>query len=366
MLLAFALLGCDGDATEHASAAATNPLATHAVAPASAPAPVPTESPERAAAGGTPAAPIEIRPPEVFANTFLLQEDILRQLLRARPIEYRPVGVTSLVFRTSLDAPFRAAFKTATLQRPGSAVNEVAAYRLARCLGIDNVPPAVLRRVSTEELQRRLAYVFQARWSDFETVLAVGPMGYVEVAAIYWIEDLQDLGLESWRDAQRVLAWLSIDGEPPPDRENLARQLSTLIAFDYLIGNWDRWSGGNLKGAPGGDYLYMRDHDAGFAGRISESLQRRLLEPVKRTQRYSRSFVQAVRALDREKLIRELSRDPLLAEHIRLDEGPGPPPAKPVLDARVFDELFDRRDALLTYIAALIDEYGEDRVLSLP
>jgi hypothetical protein len=133
-----------------------------------------------------------------------------------------------------------------------------------------------------------------------------------------------------------------------------------------LIGNWDRWSGGNLKGAPGGDYLYMRDHDAGFAGRISESLQRRMLEPVKRTQRYSRSFVQAVRLLDREKVIREFSRDPLLAEHIRLDEGPGPAAAKPVLDAHVFAELFDRRDTLLSYIAALIDEFGEERVLAFP
>ncbi len=370
MLLAVALLGCGGCNSESSASRSATPIAASksSPAPAVAPAAAPVSDPPRdaAAAGGTLAAPIEIRPPEVFATTFLLQEDILRDLQRAKPIEYRPVGVTSLVFRTQLDVPFRAAFKTATLQRPGSAVNEVAAYRLARCLGIDNVPPAVLRRVSTEELQRRLAYVFQARWSDFEPVLAIGPLGYVEVAAIYWIEDLQDLGLESWRDAQRVLAWLSIDGEAPPDRENLARQLSTLIAFDYLIGNWDRWSGGNLKGAPGGDYLYMRDHDAGFAGRISEPLQRRMLEPVKRTQRYSRSFVQALRLLDREKLIREFSRDPLLAEHIRLDEGPGPPPAKPVLDRRVFDELFDRRDTLLTYVAALIDEHGEARVLSFP
>jgi hypothetical protein len=139
-----------------------------------------------------------------------------------------------------------------------------------------------------------------------------------------------------------------------------------MIAFDYLIGNWDRWSGGNLKGDTAHEYLYMRDNDAGFAGRISEPLQRRMLEPVQRTQRYSRSFVQAVRALDRETLIRELSRDPGLAEHIRLDVGPGPQPTRPVLDARVFDQLFDRRDTLLTHIAALIEEYGDARVLSFP
>jgi hypothetical protein len=368
MLLAIALLTSGCGKSESSSAPASRPRATSnqpTPAPDSAPATAP-DLKGAAAAGGTPLAPIQIHPPELFANTFLLQDDILRELERAKATEYRPVGVTSLVFRAELDVPFRAAFKAATWQRPGSAVNEVAAYRLARCLGIDNVPPAVLRRVPASEIERRLAYVFQARWSDFQSVLAISPQGYVEVAVIYWIEDLQDLGLESWRDAQRVLAWLAIEGEAPPDRENLAKQLSTLIAFDYLIGNWDRWSGGNVKGAASGDYLYMRDHDAGFAGRISESLQRRMLEPVKRTQRYSRGFVVALRALDREKLIREFSRDPLLAEHIRLDEGPGPPPAKPVLDTKVFDELFDRRDTLLTYITSLIDEYGEARVLSFP
>jgi hypothetical protein len=37
-----------------------------------------------------------------------------------------------------------------------------------------------------------------------------------------------------------------------------------------------------------------------------------------------------------------------------------------VLDARVFDQLFDRRDTLLTHVAALIEEYGDARVLSFP
>jgi hypothetical protein len=357
MLIAFALLGCEVGGTEHALAPLTN--AALALPPSqlkAADLPVQHQA-TRAASSSTPTAPVST--PELFANTFLLQTDILRELERARAIEYRPVGVTSLVFRTELDAKFRAAFKAPTLARPGSAVNEVAAYRLARCLGLDNVPPAVIRRIPAAEIQRKLAYVFQPRWLEFEPQIVSGPLGMVEVAAIYWIEDLQDLGLESSRETQRVFEWLKIDRAPPPERATLAKQLSTMIAFDYLIGNWDRWSGGNLKGNPSHDYLYMRDHDAGFAGRISEPLQRR-------TQRYSRAFVQAVRALDREGLIRELSHDPLLAEHIRLDAGPGPQPARPVLDAKVFDQLFDRRDTLLTYVKSLIEEYGEERVLSFP
>jgi hypothetical protein len=368
--IALALAGCDVSGTEHSIAPLTSsalamPAAQLKAAPNLVPVvpPPPVPSAPAAVAPALAADPqLSPKPPELFAG--LMQEDILRELTRARASDLRPVGVTSLVFRAELDAPFRAALKAATFSRPGGPVNEAAAYRLARCLGLDNVPPVVLRRMSGAEIQRKLAYVWQPRWLEFEPQLVIGPLGLIEVAAIYWIEDLQDLGLESFTMTQRAFGWLKIDGEAPPERAQLAKQLSTMIAFDYLIGNWDRWSGGNLKGTAAGDFLYMRDHDAGFAGRISEPLQRRMLEPVQRTQRYSRSFVQAVRALDRETLIRELSRDPLLAEHIRLDASPGPQPARPVLDQRVFDQLFDRRDTLLTYIKALIEEHGEKRVLS--
>lgn len=357
LCIALVLVGCSGG-TEHSIAPLTSPALAM-------PNPVPQKmaEPVTLAVATPPAAPSgRPQPAELFAG--LLQEDILRQLARAKTSDLRPVGQTSLVFRAELDAPFRAALKLATLNRPGGPVNEAVAYRIARCLGIDNVPPVVLRRISPAEMQRNLAYVFQARWTQYQPQIVIGAGGLIEVAAIYWIEDLTDLGLESFTATERALGWLKIDGQPPPDRKQLAKQISTMIAFDYLIGNWDRWSGGNLRGTPSGDYLYMRDHDSAFAGRLSEALQRRMLDPVQRTERFSRSFIRAVRGLDREQVVRELSQDPMLAEHIRLDAGPGPVPPRPVIDQKLLDQLFDRRDTLLTYVKALIDEHGEARVLS--
>jgi hypothetical protein len=308
-------------------------------------------------------------PPEFFAGTYLLQEDLLRGLEHARALDLRPVGATSLVFRTELEAPFRAAFKAPTYARPAGALNEVAAYRLARCLGLSNVPPAILRRMTKQDIHQLLPASYESVWPIYESRIVGDSTSTVEVAAIYWIEDMQDLGLEPPRELARVFEWLKIDGAPPPERATLATQMSTLFAFDYLIGNWDRWSGGNLTGDPDGDTLYMRDNDAGFAARLSEALHRKMLEPVQRTQRYSKSFVQAVRALTRDSYATELRNDPLLKDRVRL-ETPTPAAAKsfarPILDARVFDQLFDRRDSLLTHVAALIDEYGEDKVLSFP
>lgn len=316
--------------------------------------------------------------PELIAGTFFLQDDVLRGLEHARVFDLRPVGSTSTVFRASIDATFRAAFKVPSQGRPNAALNEVAAYRLARCLGLSNVPPAIIHRLHKSEVQQRLDPAFAHLWSAYDAQMIADRAGYVEGALIYWIEDLRELGLESPRSVAELVEWLQIDSDLPPERELLAMQFGTLLAFDYLIGNWDRWSGANLMGDSSGQIVYVRDNDSAFAARIHESILRRILEPVLQTQRYSRSFVLALRALTRESFARELARDAALSGRIEssperpelvvaVGMTPDPPAtARPVLDARAFDAMFDRRDTLLTHLAALIDEHGEAKVVSFP
>lgn len=325
-----------------------------AVAPA-APAPQPSaaEPVAQPMAAAEPPAPAEL-----LAGTFLPQADILRGLGRAELRQVRPVGSTSLVFRSELDEPFRAAFKLPTAQRPNAALNEVAAYRLARCLGLPNVPPAVLRRVSRDHLSQSLESGFEQRWTEFEQRMLVDRAGYVEGALIFWIEELTDLGLDAPLELTRYIEWLQIDGELPEERATLAQQISTLLAFDWLTGNWDRWSGANVRGDPSGKVIYLRDNDAAFAARLPEGVQRHMLEPMQQTQLYSRSFVKAVRALTHERLQAELDRDPEYAARRAVH--------RPLIDAQAMTALFDRRDALLSHLAALIDEYGEERVLRFP
>ena len=289
----------------------------------------------------------------LFAGTQFRQGELLAGLASGELSALRPVGSTSTVFRAQLNRNFRAAFKTSTHQRPSGHVAEMAAYRLARCLGLDNVPPAVLRRVPVAMLRRELNPEYASSWPSIVSQLWVSRDGLVEGVAIYWIEGLQDIDLASAEGRAAAARALRLS-EPMPDAsQSTAASLSTLQAFDYLIGNWDRWSGGNVKGDASGRILYMRDHDAAFPGKMSEALQRRLLEPVVASERFSRSFVQHLRALDRGAFERELARDPLYAAHPRLDE-------------RHLAALFDRRGALLSHVAVLIEEHGEARVLAFP
>ena len=84
----------------------------------------------------------------------------------------------------------------------------------------------------------------------FEQLLSREFLRVVEGAAIYWIPDMHELGLDTKDGAARWARWLGQDGELP-SREKYKAQaadVSTMVCFDYLIGNWDRFSGANAQG----------------------------------------------------------------------------------------------------------------------
>ncbi len=91
-----------------------------------------------------------------FVGSELDQDVILRYLASARPVRFKPVGSTSIVYEMVLDGPVNAAFKPASRHRPNGAIAEVAAYQIGRLLGMDNIPPAVTRRMRRDEIQSRL------------------------------------------------------------------------------------------------------------------------------------------------------------------------------------------------------------------
>ncbi len=268
-------------------------------------------------------------------------------------LSFRPVGSTSTVFRTLLRSTIGAAFKAATERKPYGPQSEVAAYRLARCLGLANVPPAVLRYLPASTLQAGIDAEHSSQWPEISQRLIMGRDDKVLGAAIYWVEGMRDTGLDTTSGQARVAAWHNVALPLPEADASLAADASTMVAFDYLIGNWDRWSGGNVKSDPSGQHLYLRDHDAALPTHLSEALHRHMLDRLTQTQRFSRSFYAALRGLSRESYRHELEREPAFA-------------SAGLWDPTRIDRLFDRRATLLSHIAALIDEYGANKVLVFP
>lgn len=123
----------------------------------------------------------------------------------------------------------------------------------------------------------------------------------------------------------------------------LATQISNMLAFDYLINNWDRFSGTywgvNCQFANG--HFVSIDNGAGFMTRDPDRPEERLRQAT----RFSRGLVQEVRLLDREALLPILFPDPTSAE------------------LEKFESFWQRREEFLNYVDGLIEEHGEDAVL---
>ncbi|RLB56333.1 MAG: hypothetical protein DRJ42_03575 [Deltaproteobacteria bacterium] len=294
--------------------------------------------------------------PMAFAGTGLRQDEIQRHLLTDRPTRFKPVGSTSVVFEMRLDGPVNGAFKPRSRQRSGGAASEVAAYRIARLLGMDNVPPAVTRRIRREDIQARLHPDFADAWDEIVDWTVWNDDGTCTGAAIYWVPQMRSLGLER---AGRMTRWtrrLRQGGEIDANDVPLHADLSRLVVFDYLIGNWDRWSGANAQGLPDASRLIIRDHDSAFSVPLPAEIHRRVFDHLKRTEKFSRTFVQRLLRMNEEALRAELGRDPgARGAHGELS-----------LDDRQIAAVMDRRQAVISYIVALIDAHGRDRVLSLP
>ncbi|MEA2751303.1 MAG: hypothetical protein QOI41_5446 [Myxococcales bacterium] len=250
------------------------------------------------------------------------------------------IGHTSVVFKIELSTGKKAAFKPASRRGPVRYKGEIAARRLGIALGLSNVPRAFFRSFEAAPLA-------SAKGGDEMLVRE----GSVKGALMPWIDGLSFLALEQPPLAGQWKLWLRKGETVPDDQKELARQISTLVAFDFVTANWDRWSGGNVGiDKASGTLLYIDNDGAFFEVPPAEGLQRnkKLLEGV---DKFSLSFVARLRALDDDALDRALG-----------DESPG----VPLLSTKALAGVHARRAQLLRLIDAKSGDAGADATLAFP
>jgi hypothetical protein len=219
--------------------------------------------------------------------------------LTGAPTSAKAIGHTSYVLKVRLDNGRAAAFKARSTLPLGDRryKGEVAAYRLARALGLENVPVALPRAFVAAQLRRAFATPEGAQ--DFDRKGLVDRDGTIRGALIPWIERYEELPVEEGPGRARWEKWLT-DASPDiaeADRA-MARAMSTMIVFDYVTGNWDRWSGGNVARDGATGTLLFVDNDGAFYESPPTDALRRQLALLRRVRRFSRTFVAALRALD--------------------------------------------------------------------
>jgi hypothetical protein len=370
LVFTVALVGCGERAAPESraerSTSAPPTLASVSSADTSAADPADSRNPSREAPDSErsePSEPVEAAEPlRLTGNPSFppgtFDHDALLEALRGTATrQFKPTGTSALVFRTRLRSEHSLAFKPRTRTHRDGWQREIAAYRIGRVIGLDNVAPATARNVPAWEIRDRMHPDFagEETWRDLYATLVPEPTDQVPGAAIYWVPELSDLELDRGRGLAEWRAWLAQEGPScPEDRRALCRDLSNMLVFDYLVANWDRFSGGNVQGLAStavGPRVIVRDHDVTLASSIPRELHDRIRERLGWAERFSRGVIDAVRRLDREAIEAALATEPAHA-------------TAPLLAPAAIDGLLERRATLISYVGALVDRYGEDAVFA--
>jgi hypothetical protein len=258
----------------------------------------------------------------------------------AAPISAKSIGHTSYVLKITLEGGLAAAYK------PGSTLplgkrrykGEIAAYRLACAVGLDNVPRAMPRAFFASAL--RGAFATPQGAADFDRKAVADPQGLVHGALVPWIRDYRVVPLEepSWR--ARWESWLmNPAARIPEEQEKLAGDISTMLAFDYITANWDRWSGANVARSGTDGPLLFVDNDGAFYEHPDRGQLEAQLSRLRRVVRFSKSFIAALRTLDATKLRAAFGEEgpdvPLLSDHVIADVDRRMKVVLEIVDARI-------------------------------
>lgn len=263
-------------------------------------------------------------------------------------------GGSSISLRIDFKNGARAAFKPVQKAPQTVPRREIAAYRINRLLGLSAVPPAIGRSFKFDDLLANIqasSQVFVPRLK--EEVRVKNGMVHGEVS--WWIPTIYKARVQKYEidTTDGIVTWkryLSIGKDMPEEDVVMLAQISSMVLFDFIINNPDRWSGANARVSEDYQKLYFMDNTMSFGDDHDGHRKCRIY--LKRSQKFSRSLVHALRTLQEEDVRAVIAND----------RGPF---SYLLSDAEV-ESLMKRRDYALGYLDELISEHGEDKVLVFP
>jgi hypothetical protein len=313
-----------------------------------------------AAAMTLPGAELRVAAP-ITPTVFEAPDGVLLGPIAASPVSDVKLnhGGTSLSLRLTFASGARAAFKPMQIHPQSDPRREIAAYRIDRLLGIGHVPPAKPGRFKLADLIAATDpgvrdYTAQ-RFADE----SLPQNGILQGELSWWIPEIRDATIRNDSGEPRVdelagfatwLGYLQAGTVIPDDVKPMVSQLATVVLFDVLIDNADRWTGNNTKASADNKTLYFMDNTLSFSTfTLGHDAN---LAPLRRMQVFPRALVARLRTLTYD----------IVAHAIDI----GDDPLGPLLQPAEIHALLARRDHLLRFIDDQIAELGEKAVLALP
>ena len=264
-------------------------------------------------------------------------------------------GGTSLSLRLDFASGARAAFKPLQIHPQSDPRREIAAYRIDRLLGLGHVAPAKSAAFAVDDVIAAVEPSGRAYAASRIEDEALARRGLLVGEVSWWIPEIKlvRIGGHLIDEPEGQALWtgyLQAGAAIPAELAPLLAQIATVIVFDVVIDNSDRWSGNNTEGSPDNRVLYFMDNTLSFSAfTIGHATN---LSKLYRIQVFPRALVNKLRTLTLETLSAAIGgEDDLLG---------------PLLTRAEIRAIMSRRDHLLAYVDRLITELGEDAVLALP
>lgn len=244
---------------------------------------------------------------------------------------------TAIVYRIELEGGIEIGFKP---ERPGQEQwwrSEIVSYHFARLLGIENrVPPVVGRHIPLSAFGRLAA----------RSELVTLRNGDVPGSASVWMPALHGENLHTGPARHAWITWLNPANTIPEESRERARQITEVLVFDFLMGNYDRWNCCNIPIDEAGN-IVIRDNDAGWQPRILMNVG-----GPDAIRRLPRSLYEGIQRATPEALAEAIARDPHARENL--------------LPRATLPAYGHRRQVLLDHLARVIRRYGEAAVFAWP
>lgn len=264
-------------------------------------------------------------------------------------------GGSSLSLRIDFASGARAAFKPMQIHPQSDPRREIAAYRIDRLLGLGHVPPARSAAFAIDDVIAAAEPGSRATTAARIESEAIPRDGMLCGELSWWIPEIKPVRLGGHYidepDGEALWAeYLQAGAARPVELRPMLAQIATVIVFDVVIDNSDRWSGNNTQGSPDDRTLYFMDNTLAFSQYTLGHTTN--LSRLYRIQVFPRGLIGKLRALT--------------GDAIRSALGTGDDVLGPLLGEAELRAMLSRRDHLLEYVDGLIAELGEEAVLALP
>ncbi|MBQ9395196.1 MAG: hypothetical protein IJU23_06710 [Proteobacteria bacterium] len=291
-------------------------------------------------------------------------------------------GGSTLTFKMKLNGENIGAFKPDQTRRQSNYRSEIAAWRLCELLECDfSIPwnrPIRIEHAVFEKLYSRSkstksreyrkemkdiiweksdgkTYVY-GTMKDWVPNFTRFPIEYTSfwlpwLSQSPYIPEYKPLGealnpLKHNKNTQKLLPEIMAQSKGLTVK-NLAAQVSDILVFDYLVGNWDRfsgvgsWWGVNCQYKDG--HIVSIDNGAAFPKFGNDKVYQRFMM----TERFSARFIKNLRELDKDATFQMLFPEPTKHE------------------TASFEQFWKQRASVLSRVDALSEKYGKEKVLSL-